>query len=67
MIKMIKTHCIFDQDKFPSVTDTGNELTECQKPRKKLQSTGISPVTLQVFMKTLRALFRKYTKYKMTV
>ena len=40
MIKMIKTHCIDDQDKFQSVTDTGNKFTECQTPRKKLQSTG---------------------------
>ena len=37
-------------DKFKSVTDTDDESTECQTPRKKinsrLQSTGISPVTL---------------------
>ena len=31
-----KTNCIDDQDKFPSVTDTDNEFTECQTPRKKL-------------------------------
>ena len=33
-----KTNCIDDQDKFPSVTDTDNEFTKCQTPKKKLQS-----------------------------
>ena len=28
-----QTHYIDDQDKFQSVTDTGNEFTECQTPR----------------------------------
>ena len=28
------------------VTGTDNEFTECQTPRKKLQSIGISPVSL---------------------
>ena len=50
-----QTHCIDDQDKFQSVTDTDNEFTECQTPRKKLQSTGISPVSLHAFMKTLKS------------
>ena len=36
--------------KFRSVTDTSNELTECQTPRKKLQSISISPVSLHGFM-----------------
>ena len=49
-----QTNCIDDQDKFQSVTDTGNEFTECQTPRKKLQSIGISPVTLHAFMETLK-------------
>ena len=49
-----QTKCIDDQDKFQSVKDTDNELTECQTPRKKLQSTGISPVSLHAFMKTLK-------------
>ena len=49
-----KTHCIGDQDKFQSVTDTGNEFPECQTPRKKIQSIGISPVSLHAFMKTLK-------------
>ena len=40
--------------KFQSVTDTDNELTEGQTPRKKLQSIGISPVSLDAFMKTLK-------------
>ena len=31
------------QDKVESVTN--NELSECQTPRKKLQSFGISPVS----------------------
>ena len=37
---------------FQSVTDTENEFTEWQKPRKKLQSTDISLVNLYVSMKT---------------
>ena len=48
-----QTKCIDDQDKFQSVKDTDNEFTECQTPRKKLQSIGISPVSLHAFMKTL--------------
>ena len=31
-----QTHCIDDQDKFQSVTDTNNKFTECQTPREKL-------------------------------
>ena len=50
-----QTHCIDDQDKFQSVTDTDNEFTECQTPRKKLQSIGISPVSLHASMKTLKS------------
>ena len=41
-----ETHCIHDKDKVQSVTDTDNEFTECQTPRKKLQPIGISPVRL---------------------
>ena len=48
-----QTHCIDNQDNFQSVTDTDNEFTECQTPRKKLQSICISPVSLHAFMKTL--------------
>ena len=33
-----QSHCIDDQDIFQSITDTDNEFTECQTPRKKLQS-----------------------------
>ena len=51
---ILETHCIDDQDKFQSVTDTDNEFTECQTPTKKLQSIGISPVSSHAFMKTLR-------------
>ena len=43
-----QTHCIDDQDTFQSIKDTDNEFTECQTPRKKLQSIGISPVSLQL-------------------
>ena len=49
------TNCIDDQHKFQSVADTDNEFTECQTPRKKLQSIGISPVSLHAFMKTLKS------------
>ena len=50
-----QTRCIDDQDKFESVTDTDNKFTECQTPRKKLQSIGISSVSLNAFMKTLKS------------
>ena len=50
-----QTKCIDDQDKFQSVKDTDNEFTECQTPRKKLQSIGISPVSLHAFTKTLNS------------
>ena len=50
-----KAHCIDDQDKFQSVTDTDNEFTECQTSRNKPQSIGISPVNLHTFMKTLKS------------
>ena len=50
-----QTDCIDDQDKVQSITDTDNEFTECQTPRKKLQSIGISPVSLHAFMKTLKS------------
>ena len=38
-----------------SVIDTGNEFTECQTPRKKLQSIGISSVSLNAFMEILKS------------
>ena len=49
-----QTHCINDQDKVQSVTGTDNEFTECQTPRKKLQSIGILPVSLNAFNKNLK-------------
>ena len=45
---------IDNEDKAQSFTDTGNEFTECQTPRKKLQSIGISYVNIYAFMKTLK-------------
>ena len=50
-----QTHCIDYQDKFQSVADTDNEFIERQTPRKKLQSIGISPVSLHAFTKTLKS------------
>ena len=50
-----QTHCIDDQDRFQSVTDTGYEFTECQTPGKKLQSIGISPISLHAFTKFLNS------------
>ena len=50
-----QTHCFDDQDKFQSLKDTDNEFSECQTPREKLQSIGISPVSLHAFMKTLKS------------
>ena len=49
-----QTHCIDDQEKVQSVTDTDNEFTECQTRRKNLLPIGISPVRLHAFMKTLK-------------
>ena len=49
-----ETKCIDGQYKFHSVKDTDNEFTECQTPKKKLQSIDISPVTLHSFMETLK-------------
>ena len=37
------------------VKNTDNEFTECQAPREKLQSIGISPVSLHAFTKTLKS------------
>ena len=37
------------------VKDTDSEFTECQTPRKKFQSIGISPVNLHTFTKTLKS------------
>ena len=51
---MQRTCCIDNQDKFLSVTDTDNEFTECQTQTKKPQSIGISPISLNAFMKTLK-------------
>ena len=50
-----QTHCIDDQVKFQSVTDTDNGFTECQIQRKWLQSIGISSVGLHAFIKTLKS------------
>ena len=50
-----QTHCTDDQEKFQSFSDTGNQFTECETPKKKLQSVGISPVSLHAFMKTLKS------------
>ena len=49
-----QTKCIDDQDKFQFVKDTDNEFTECQTPRKKLQSIDISAISLHAFMKTFQ-------------
>ena len=56
------TKCIDDQDKFQSVKDTDNEFTEYKTPRKKLQSVGISPVSLHAFIKTLKSNISKAYK-----
>ena len=50
-----QTHCIDDQDKVQSATDTDNGFTECQTPRKQLQSIGISSASLHAIMKTLKS------------
>ena len=54
----LETDTLFDdQDKVQSVADTDNEFTEFQTPRKKLQSIGISPASLNASMKTLKRTF----------
>ena len=50
-----QTHCVDDQDKFQSAKDSDNEFTECQTPRKKLRSIGISIVSLHAFTKALKS------------
>ena len=57
-----QTHCTDDQDKFQSETDTDNEFTEFQTPRKRLQSIGVSPVSFKAFMKTLKSNISKAHK-----
>ena len=37
---LLEYDCINDLHKVQSITDTDNEFTECQTPRKKLQSFG---------------------------
>ena len=44
------------------VKDTDNEFTECQTPRKKFQSIGISPVSFHAFTKTLKSNISKAQK-----
>ena len=41
--------------KFNVVTDTENEFTKCQTPRKILQLIDISPISSNSFMKTLKS------------
>ena len=50
-----QTYCIDDKDKVQSVTDTENEFTQCQTPNRKLQSIGISPISLHALVKTLKS------------
>ena len=45
-----KIDCIDDEDKGQSVTDNDDEFTECQTPRKKLQSSVISSVSLHAVL-----------------
>ena len=62
-----ETHYIDDQDKVQSVTYTDNEFNECQTPRKKLQSIHISPVSVRVFMNTIKSDISEAYKVKLTV
>ena len=48
-----QTHCIDDKINFILLQD--NEFTECQTPRKQIQSIGISPFSLHASMKTLES------------
>ena len=78
-----QTHRIDGNDKVQFVTDTDNEFTEYQTARKKLQSIGISPVSLHALpqhsqitdvklkldkvMNTIKSDISKDTKYTLTV
>ena len=53
-----QTYCIDDQDKFQYVTDTDNEFTECQTPRKKPQLIGISYVSIQTIMSNISEAYK---------
>ena len=56
MFQQLKTKNINDdQHKCQSVKDTDNEFTECQTPRTRFQSRGISPVSSNVFTKTFKS------------
>ena len=50
-----QTHYIDNQAKVRSIPDTDNEFTECQTTTKNLQSIGISPISLNSFMETLKS------------
>ena len=50
-----QTQCIDDEGKFQFVTDTENEFTGFQTPRKKLQSVSISPASFHAFIITLKS------------
>ena len=59
-----QNHYIDDQDKVQPVTDTDNGFTECQTPRKQLQSIDISPVSLHASTKTLKGNISKAGKVR---
>ena len=49
---------------FNLFTDTDNGFTEYQTPRKKLQSSDISPVSLHAYIKTLKSNISEAYKVK---
>ena len=49
-----QTHSTDHQDKCQSDTAIDNEFTDSQIPKKKLQSIGISPLSLYTFMKAIK-------------
>ena len=51
-----QAHCIDDQDKVQSVTDTDNEFTECQTPRKSSNQLAFNlSAYTHSFMETLKS------------
>ena len=56
--------CIEDENKSQSVKDTEDKFTECQTPRKKLQSMAYSPVSLHAIPQHNRITDAKMKLYK---
>ena len=52
---LLEYDCINDLHKVQSITDTGNEFTECKHQGKSSNHLAVWPVSLQAPMKTLKS------------